>query len=330
MVLLALSLLIQYGISFNFQQNLDMLSYWKAMKLALISGNPTSLSVVRDSAMPDPANVFHKGETVPYSAGGSAVFSEDLYDDYYDEDGNLLPEKIPKVDYIINGRQYTLSAAAYKKMADLGLNEHNVYKKVKRKRADPLDEYNVDGTRGSDDRYWYWQDVSWPLLKEGAGADLDGDGKEEVLVKCDEDHEIGATAVICQNEDCGWTILTTEWPYPHPCPECGGKSWKQDKGWEAPRPSDYLDFQEGDIDFTVRGETEEPQGLQPTYTKQFVIPPGETYLEKHEGPSSGIQTESKSKVIETIKRVIKRNKNRSDINVQSTIEEKEQVNWSTP
>lgn len=289
-LLFVLSLLVQYGLSLNYDQNLKMQTFRKALTLARQRADTSrqiELTVVKDQTIPNPADQFGASETSPYTAQASAAWTEHLNFGY---DNQLKPKvDLPHIDYIINGKQKSYTIANYGYMYCTGSTiPCNYVVHVKKKENDLKDEYNIDGTPGSDNIYWYWTEICCDEIELGdSGIDIDKCGKEEMI------YEISKVNNDPRNP--------TSSIY-------------------------YLKFQDGEIDTTKNKDLgEEPQGLQAEYTKSVII--DNASVEKWENESQ-IKTTTKPKTKEVIRRKIKTNI--GDVDVESTIERESTTTWTTP
>jgi len=307
LLLFVLALLVQYGLSLNYDQNLQMQTFRKALALAKEragTSQQVDITVVKDQAIPNPADQFGASETSPYIAQASAVWTNRLGD----EIENWLPKAdLPHIDYIINGQQksYTTANYGYKycsgseippgdSACDFPTTSLCFYKKEN----DVKDEYILTTplfhetwenyykpVKGSDGIYWYWKKAPCEETEAGDSVDIDNDGKEEMIYKVSKVKNSQNTSSIY-----------------------------------------YFKLQDGEIDTTKNKDLdEEPQGLQPGFTK--TITKDNTSLEKWEDKSQ-IKTTTKSNIKEVIKRTIKTNQ--GDEDVQSTIEKENESTWTTP
>lgn len=78
LLILLLGTLISYGLANNFQQRIIQQTFRKALQSAAVSVNPgTPLSVshivIRDRHIPDPANLFGRGQVMPFFSSASVT-----------------------------------------------------------------------------------------------------------------------------------------------------------------------------------------------------------------------------------------------------------------
>lgn len=228
-ILFLLGVLIQYGISFNYQQHLAMQTFRKALQISRnrSMGSPqVSLTAVKDLPVPDPSNPLGVVETSPVTAGASGIWSIDLYaESLGDENAPPEDKSLPKTDIIINAIQKTYKTAKFGYYTCSSTEEKATMINKKETNYGKL-PLTWDQKVGP---CWYWKMVEDTDVKVGDAVDIDNDGKTETIVK----------------------IKEVEVPF----------SGKVLVGFW------YLDLQEGDIDITIQPETGIPQGLQPKETK---------------------------------------------------------------
>ncbi|MFH1245413.1 MAG: hypothetical protein V1662_02920 [Candidatus Omnitrophota bacterium] len=116
--------------------------------------------VINDKIQPSTAGVLSVDERLPAGAAASAVCSQHMF---HEIDSN---DDLPRVEYEINGKRYSFSAAAI--VTYQGVNNNTVKTK---KNKDPW-----DGTGSC----WQWERVDNP--EKGMMADVDNDNFEEFIM----------------------------------------------------------------------------------------------------------------------------------------------------
>lgn len=252
-LLFAFTLLLRYGMSIVYRQNMEMRGFRKAFVRAssreatvyrgainpgweFVNADPpppgnhwrqTSYLVLEDKPALSAAGILPIPQRSPVGVSVEALRSMDMF---AEEEGYPSPEKtdaqrtaaiadLPRVEFEINGRRHSFSVAAFKEVPAGG----ELYSKE--------DIPNWDG-HGS---YWQWQAVDIDDVKEGDYVDVDGDLHEEFVLEIVEE---GAPPVR--------TALRV------------------------------IDYQEGELNFSKRlvAEGRIKEGLQPEYSKRFVVSPG--------------------------------------------------------
>ena len=118
-LLLCVSMLIQYGMRANYQQNLKMQAFRKAMQAAYVNSGPASsatLTMLQDKPIPNPHDTWGFAERVPVSAGDSVVWDVNLSALY--EYGN--PDDLPKSIIEINETAHIFTTAGFDNRACSG------------------------------------------------------------------------------------------------------------------------------------------------------------------------------------------------------------------
>ena len=88
LVLFCLALLIHFGLQMNYQQNLQMQAFRKALKMAFYKQGPSSsanLAVIKDKPMVDPADRWGFADRVSVGSGASVTWSNTLNGVYVNE-----------------------------------------------------------------------------------------------------------------------------------------------------------------------------------------------------------------------------------------------------
>lgn len=114
-LLLVLSFLISYGMRYNYQQDLQMRSFRRALSEAYVSGRPdatASVVMLEDKHIPDPRDMFGAGSIVPVQAGAEVTWGNTLNDMPNVSVDPLAPD-LPRVEYRINGATYQYTTARY-------------------------------------------------------------------------------------------------------------------------------------------------------------------------------------------------------------------------
>lgn len=174
-ILFLFSVLIQYGMSLNLQQHLTMQTFRKALSMAKIrSKGPSgaSLTVVKDSPIPDPSSPFGISETSPVVAQGSGVWSRDLM-----MEPEILDSELPRVDFIIDGTPKTYTTAQYR--------YHDCNGRHIRKKETNYDNVPLKWDDPAPGKIWYWEMVEDKKLRNNDYIDIDNDNKVERIAKTD-------------------------------------------------------------------------------------------------------------------------------------------------
>jgi hypothetical protein len=165
-IILAMGIIVNYGLSYSHNQEVAMMAFKKAMKLAgEISGSSRYASVVlvADKAMADVSSLWGIAPRSPVVSSSSGIISNDLYAKM---DG--IDEELPRMTYDINGKVYKLRTAVFEIKPLLNPRRKN-YK----------DGWNGEGI------CWEWQypDSKKNKLDNGTAWDIDNDQEEETIVK---------------------------------------------------------------------------------------------------------------------------------------------------
>lgn len=112
-LIMLLGVLINYGLKYNYQQQVMQQAFREALASAAVSMNPhtpisVSHSLVKDKHIPVPADPFAVGSILPSSSGASVTRNYELMKtpDYEDE----LPQTVINVQ----GTQYSFKAAGFR------------------------------------------------------------------------------------------------------------------------------------------------------------------------------------------------------------------------
>jgi hypothetical protein len=111
LLILALSFLIRYGMTYNHQQEVQMEAFRRALKEAQtgnyggLNAGP-SMVLVKDVSLPDPSDRFGVGSRTALSSQANIILTNKLLDNITASDfspGNpLAANKLPKISYVIN------------------------------------------------------------------------------------------------------------------------------------------------------------------------------------------------------------------------------------
>ncbi|MDP3042661.1 MAG: hypothetical protein Q8N62_08095 [Candidatus Omnitrophota bacterium] len=102
-LLLVLSFLISYGVRYNYQQDMQMAAFRRALSEAHASGRPdasASVVMVEDKHIPDPRDMFGAGSVVSMQAGAEVAWGNTMQDQYDISNESLLP----RVKYVFNDK----------------------------------------------------------------------------------------------------------------------------------------------------------------------------------------------------------------------------------
>lgn len=228
-LLFCLGILIQYGMRANYQQDLQMQAFRKAMKIAYYKHGPgaaASLSIIEDKAIPDPRDPWGFAGRQTVSASASVSWDSNLqalYIDDFDE-----PEQDSDLPYQlieINDTQGAFKTAGY---AASGCNgsimivlenppekRESLHEEYREKTIDcsQIKVLNRGTEEGEVGKLYPYVKID-ELKHKISSADVDGDGELETIIA------VKGTLYKC--EDNGY---------------CGGVSSFK-----------YVDQEEGDID----------------------------------------------------------------------------------
>lgn len=216
-LLFCLGVLIQYGMEANYQQNLQMQNFRKAMRAAYYKSGPgagVSLSRIEDKPIPDPRDPWGVPERRPVSASASVMWdpnAQALYVDRYSEtpDTRDLPRSIIEINNTlglseaslnvaginsIDSNQGAFTTAAYDERScngyiDIVLEEpdrlasHEEYRLVRV----PCSDIKVKNRKSKDedpDREIAYFRPAWGngLTQTVSSADVDRDGQVETII----------------------------------------------------------------------------------------------------------------------------------------------------
>lgn len=172
-IIFLLSVLIQYGLSLNYQQHLSMQTFRKALQIA--AGRSTtspqvSLTVVKDAAMPEPSNPFGVTETSPVIAGANVVISRDIH-----SFPQPTPSDYPRIDFMINGKRYIYTTGTFKKYncSPWHIFSHPI-KKIKKKKTNYDKVRTLQSWDTVTGKLWYWDEVADRTLATGDVVEIAG------------------------------------------------------------------------------------------------------------------------------------------------------------
>lgn len=246
-LLFCLAMLLQYGMQANYQQNLQMQAFRKALKAAYYKSGPgssISLSVTHDKAIPDPRDPWGFTERRPISASASVTWDSNIQALYINDYGETPSQSdLPQSIIEINDR-LALSDAD---LSDSGINSIG-----QGQGAFKVADYGNDGCRGSItmvlentpaqrlatmEEYREVPINCANIIVKNRKSDEDDVGKQYAYVKIDHlVHTVSAADVDADGEaEVIIAVVGTQ-----PCDDagfCGGVG-----GWK------YVDYQQGDID----------------------------------------------------------------------------------
>jgi hypothetical protein len=163
-IMLAMSVLVGYGMNANYNHRMMMMAFKRAMELASQVEKTSiyaTIQLVYDKSSIDPANEYGVPRKVPFSFSSSAVRSNMLYSELDGTD-----EEIPRTVYDINGKIYSFRTAAY---VDKGF--------VDPRRKVWIDDWDGKGIA------WKWEYPGGKnKIESGTSWDIDNDGEDEQLV----------------------------------------------------------------------------------------------------------------------------------------------------
>jgi hypothetical protein len=133
--IMLLGVLINYGLKYNYQQQVMQQTYRKALKGAAESagdGKPMSVMYVlgRDEYIPNPSQLFGLGSVTPISASAGVIRN------YHMQDAPVTKDELPQVTVDINGQINSYKTAGFR-------YETNVPESLKDKYAEIYGPYNV-------------------------------------------------------------------------------------------------------------------------------------------------------------------------------------------
>ncbi len=274
--LYVLSVFIQYGLSANFEQEQEMLTFRRALANAASVFQTSRVGTVvrlNDRPFPDARDAFGIDERNSLSAQGTVTWSNALYGSYKD----MNDIDLPRVIYAVNDNERTYTTAAFKvkpkdtwcmykhdggsgcsqstiRLKSYDKNGHWYYESPivmygwteshgwggsDWKPRESSDENDAADENDASDGYIYQR----VLDLEGKYADVDGDDKDELIVK------------QFETEENDWDGNTKKRLY---VSRIG-----------------YLDFQDGEIDTTINDKDIQAgrsvQGISPNYLKTLVV-----------------------------------------------------------
>jgi hypothetical protein len=175
-VLFLFGILIQYGMSLNYQQHLSMQTFRKALGIAKSRGSTSpnvTLTVVKDLPMPSPSNPFAIGETSPIVAQASGVWSRDVSSAL-----DITESERPRTDIMINDTKKTYTTGIFRCWRCYGGT-------IRKKETDYDKIPSTWDERMDNPPVWYWERVEDRKLRRGDFIDVDNDDKCEQIVKTD-------------------------------------------------------------------------------------------------------------------------------------------------
>lgn len=108
-LLLVLSFFISYGMRYNYQQDVQMRAFRKALSEAYASGRPdasATITLVEDKHVPDPRDMFGAGSITPVTGQAEVTWGNTLQNEYKN------PADYSRIKYKINetDKEYTTEA----------------------------------------------------------------------------------------------------------------------------------------------------------------------------------------------------------------------------
>jgi hypothetical protein len=301
--LFVLSILIQYGMSFNYQQEAKMLSFRHAITLAETGSRyalPGRYVGVGDRAIPDAQDEVGAPEHYPFVASASVVKTN-----YLAGEKEIVDDEVPKIQFAINDTTENLTTGSYNHK-DFPRNSTLSMKKERAVMFPGQISYKwveIDLWRrevkyeGID--YWFvdpeWS--NWSQIGDivGKRADVDGDGIEETIAKLDEEVDM---------------------------------EWEASEGRKFRNVFiigiSYLDDQEGDLDLA-----DENQGLRPGYSKDLTVNAGISRTENQGPDPDGIVSITDIDAKEVLShKLVTQSGHPEDVVTDFTT--KQTITWETP
>lgn len=109
-LLMVLSALIRYGITYNQRQSLNMRAFRKSLSESINTNRPdaqATVYLVEDKHVPDVGDMFGVGDIDTVEASASVVWGNTLQEEYADIDD------LPNIKYIVNNEEKEYTTAAY-------------------------------------------------------------------------------------------------------------------------------------------------------------------------------------------------------------------------
>lgn len=125
-LLLVLSFLISYGMRYNYQQDLQMRSFRRALSEAYASNRPdasSTVTLIEDKHVPDPRDMFGVGNIVPVQATAEATWGNTMQDSYKD----INFDDLSQLKYVINNKEKKYTTSGYTVLSPRGKNQTNLY-----------------------------------------------------------------------------------------------------------------------------------------------------------------------------------------------------------
>lgn len=117
-LLLVLSFFISYGMRYNYQQDMQMRAFRRALPEAYNNATrpdaSASIVLVEDRHIPDPRDMFGAGNIVPVQAGAEVIWGNTMQEQYTD----LTDSRLPRIKYVLNdpkkgGKEIEYTTAGY-------------------------------------------------------------------------------------------------------------------------------------------------------------------------------------------------------------------------
>ncbi len=281
LILLVLGVFVRYGLSANYSQKLKMDVYTKARAEMWGDAQKTTYIMLRDKPIPNPSDPFGVASRDSVFFGSETVGRmQGVFDtpDYPSEENLLTSPQLPRLIYDINGTIYKFTTGAF------AYYEHdNQELKRKNYRDDGAWYWKTSGPSRTEDGEVYEHDDEmepdgdfWAGLAEedvrGERADVDGDGKEELVLSAGliqvGSHTESVTEYmrLCEGDvywdpdldpdgNCYWDFVTMEVEV---------FDYEADVFY-------VLDYQEGQIDADHKGPDGQKQGLQSLSRKNLEL-----------------------------------------------------------
>ncbi len=156
-----LGVLISYGLRYNYQQLTMQRAFRKSLQAAAASMEPgtptaTSITLIEDHHIPDPANQFGVGSMVPFSGSGSVTRSAAM---------QMTPDNVAELSatvYNINGEILTFRNGEFREAFNVDANAMIRYLEI----YGTMQAWNTTLKGGLGD-WAYWEDGTKTCIEEG-------------------------------------------------------------------------------------------------------------------------------------------------------------------
>lgn len=300
-LLFCLGMLVNYGLQANYQQELEMRAFRQAMQESYNNNSKgpnagAEANLIEDRVGISTQDAYGVSERYAFGAGSRVTWNNNIMDDYVDEAGNLRYAYLPETDFQINGQNHpytTADFAVYPCSRSITVRvplvvpkDGKYWKDVSIDCATQTKVFEEELKDGKKIKVGYIRNMNEGVDKEPInGADVDGDGKQEFVVKV-ESIDVNGDGQV--NDPIQYFVV--------------------------------VDFQEGQIDNTIdpdkdfRGDLRRyvgsRQGLLPSYTKTIhknaELQKRENRIEIKEESKKEIITATKASSRERITRHIRR------------------------